>query len=97
MPGRAEAGARQFGFASATDDWRDVVADPRVAAVSVTAPNFMHREIGTAVAGAGEHLWVEKPVRLTADDARAVAAAAGVQGTVGFNYRHAPAVAAARA
>jgi predicted dehydrogenase len=99
VPGRAEDAARQFGFASATRDWRDVIADPRVAAVSVAAPNFLHREIGTAVAQAGKHLWIEKPVGLTAADARAVAAAAeaaGVQGVVGFNYRHAPAVAAAR-
>jgi predicted dehydrogenase len=48
---------------------------------------------------AGKHIWIEKPVGLTADDARAVADAvsdAGVQGAVGFNYRNAPAVAAAR-
>jgi predicted dehydrogenase len=99
VPGRAEDAVRQFGFDSATADWRDVVTDPRVAAVSVTAPNFLHREIGTAVARAGKHLWIEKPVGLTADDARAVASAAeaaGVHGAVGFNYRHAPAVAAAR-
>ena len=99
VPGRAEAAAAQFGFASATADWRELLTDPRVELVSVTAPNWLHREIGVAVAEAGRHLWIEKPVGLTADDARAVAgavAAAGVQGTVGFNYRHAPAVALAR-
>ncbi|MDF3299260.1 Gfo/Idh/MocA family protein [Streptomyces tropicalis] len=99
VPGRAEQAAEQFGFARATRDWREVAADPRVRAVSVTVPNLLHREIGVALAGAGKHLWIEKPVGLTADDARAVAAAAaaaGVQGTVGFNYRNAPAVAAAR-
>jgi len=99
VPGRAEQAAEQYGFVTATRDWREVVADPRVRAVSVTAPNFLHREIGTAVAGAGKHLWIEKPVGLTAADARAVADAvedAGVQGTVGFNYRNAPAVQYAR-
>jgi predicted dehydrogenase len=99
VPGRAAEAAEQFGFASATGDWRDVAADPRVRAVSVTAPNFLHREIGVAMAEAGKHLWIEKPVGLTAGDARAVAdavAKAGVQGTVGFNYRNAPAVEAAR-
>jgi predicted dehydrogenase len=98
-PGRAERAAAQFGFATATRDWRDLAADPRVQAVSITAPNFLHREIGVAMAQAGKHLWIEKPVGLTSDDARAVAAAvqrAGVQGTVGFNYRNAPAVQAAR-
>ncbi|MEV5486592.1 Gfo/Idh/MocA family oxidoreductase [Streptomyces bobili] len=99
VPGRAEQAARQYGFASAVRDWREVAADPRVGAVSVTAPNFLHREIGVAMAEAGKHLWIEKPVGLTADDARAVAdavAKAGVQGAVGFNYRNAPAVEAAR-
>ncbi|WP_031026993.1 Gfo/Idh/MocA family protein [Streptomyces sp. NRRL WC-3725] len=99
VPGRAEEAAERFGFASATRDWREVAADPRVRAVSVTAPNFLHREIGVAMAEVGKHLWIEKPVGLTAGDARAVAdavAKAGVQGTVGFNYRNAPAVEAAR-
>ncbi|MFF0221251.1 Gfo/Idh/MocA family protein [Streptomyces sp. NPDC004629] len=99
VPGRADEAARQFGFASATRDWREVAADPRVRAVSITAPNFLHREIGVAMAEAGKHIWIEKPVGLTADDARAVAdavAEAGVQGAVGFNYRNAPAVESAR-
>ncbi|WP_333758274.1 Gfo/Idh/MocA family protein [Streptomyces sp. ISBFB 2968] len=99
VPGRAEEAAAQFGFASTTRDWREVAADPRVHAVSITAPNFLHREIAVAMAGAGKHIWVEKPVGLSSDDARAVADAvsgAGVQGAVGFNYRNAPAVETAR-
>ncbi|OLZ70284.1 myo-inositol 2-dehydrogenase [Streptomyces sp. IMTB 2501] len=99
VPGWAEEAAAQFGFVSATRDWREVAADPRVRAVSITAPNFLHREIGVAMAEAGKHIWIEKPVGLTAGDARAVAdavAKAGVQGAVGFNYRNAPAVEAAR-
>jgi predicted dehydrogenase len=99
VPGRAEEAAGRYGFATATRDWREVAADPRVQAVSITAPNFLHREIGVAMAESGKHICIEKPVGLTAGDARAVAGAAakaGVQGTVGFNYRNAPAVEAAR-
>jgi predicted dehydrogenase len=98
-PGRADSAADRYGFARATEDWRDLVADPDVRAVSVTAPNFLHREIGVALSEAGKHIWIEKPVGLTAQDAREVAAAvarAGVQCAVGFNYRNAPAVARAR-
>ncbi|MFF4484438.1 Gfo/Idh/MocA family protein [Streptomyces melanosporofaciens] len=100
VPGRAEEAAGRYGFATAARDWHEVAADPRVQAVSIAAPNFLHREIGIAMARAGKHIWIEKPVGLTADDARAVAAAvaeAGVQGAVGFNYRNAPAVQTARA
>ncbi|WPB95231.1 Gfo/Idh/MocA family protein [Streptomyces malaysiensis] len=100
VPGRAEEAAERYGFATAARDWREVAADPGVQAVSIAAPNFLHREIGVAMARAGKHIWIEKPVGLTADDARAVAGAvaeAGVQGAVGFNYRNAPAVQTARA
>ena len=99
VPGRAEEAAAQFGFAAVTRDWHDLASDAAVAAVSITAPNFLHRDIGCTLATAGKHIWIEKPVGLTADDARAVAAAvevAGVQAAVGFNYRNAPAVELAR-
>lgn len=90
------AAQAKHGFDTAYADWRDLIADPEVEVVSVTAPNAFHREIGVAVARVGKHLWIEKPVGLTPDDARAVAGAvteAGVHATVGFNYRAVPAVA----
>ena len=95
VPGRAAEAAAQFGFDTALTDWRDLVTDHRVQAVSIAAPNFLHREIGVAMAQAGKHIWIEKPVGLSTADATAVAdavQAAGVQGAVGFNYRNAPAV-----
>ncbi len=98
VPGRAEEAAAQFGFGVALTDWRDIASDQNIDAVSITAPNFLHREIGVAMAKAGKHIWIEKPVGLSSEDAKAVAAAvekAGVQSAVGFNYRNAPAVAMA--
>ncbi|MFN8194844.1 MAG: Gfo/Idh/MocA family oxidoreductase [Nocardioidaceae bacterium] len=95
----AAAFARSHGDMAQHADWRDLLADPSVEAVSVTAPNFLHSEIGVAVAAAGKHLWIEKPVGLRAADALAVrdaVASAGVVGCVGFNYRNVPAVARAR-
>jgi predicted dehydrogenase len=100
VPGRAAEAAARYGFSTATLDWRELAADPRIRVVSIAAPNFLHRELGVALAAAGKHIWIEKPVGLDVADARAVADAvreAGVQGAVGFNYRNAPAVAAARA
>ncbi len=95
VPGRAAAAAAQFGFASATLDWRTLVSDPRIQAVSITVPNFLHREVGAAFAAAGKHIWIEKPVGLSVDDARALVGDGQV--AVGFNYRNAPAVEKARA
>jgi predicted dehydrogenase len=88
-----------YGFADAVSEWTDVLADVDVDVVSVCGPNFVHREIGSAVAASGRHLWIEKPAGRSAEDTATIAAAvheAGVRSTVGFNYRHAPAVQVAR-
>lgn len=98
-PEAAERFSQMHGDLTTYADWRELVADPEIEAVSVTAPNFLHREIGVAVAEAGKHLWIEKPVGLAALDAiaiRDVVRASGVVGCVGFNYRQVPAVARAR-
>ena len=82
-----------------TRDWKDIAADESIGAVSICAPNFLHREIAEALASAGKHLWIEKPVGLTALDATSIAEAvekAGVRSEVGFNYRNAPAIQYAR-
>jgi predicted dehydrogenase len=89
----------RYGFETAHSDWRPLVDDPRIDVISVATPTFLHAEIGEAVARAGKHLWIEKPVGLSATETRSVASAvatAGVVGRVGFNYRHAPAVVRAR-
>jgi predicted dehydrogenase len=95
----SEVLARSHGDLAQYAEWKELLADPEISAVSVTAPNFLHREIGVAVAEAGKHLWIEKPVGFTAGDAIAVrdaVRARGVVDCVGFNYRHVPAIARAR-
>ncbi|HVD14860.1 MAG TPA: Gfo/Idh/MocA family oxidoreductase [Actinomycetota bacterium] len=84
-----------LGYAKGSTDYRDVLADPDVEVVSICAPNVLHREIGLAAAAAGKHFWIEKPVGREARETGEVAAAArtaGIVTSVGFNYRHAPAV-----
>ena len=84
-----------LGYAKGSTDYRDVLADPDVEVVSICAPNVLHREIGLAAAAAGKHFWIEKPVGREAWETGEVAAAArtaGIVTSVGFNYRHAPAV-----
>ncbi|MBW9211440.1 Gfo/Idh/MocA family oxidoreductase [Mumia sp. zg.B21] len=91
--------ARAYGAEVLVDDWHDLVARDDVDVVSVTGPNHVHRDVAVAAARAGKHLWVEKPAGRTAVETREIAAAAreaGVQATVGFNYRNAPAVQRAR-
>jgi predicted dehydrogenase len=89
-----------LGYARTTADYRDVIADPEVDVVSICAPNALHREVALAAAAAGKPFWIEKPMGRSAAESRDIARAAadaGVVTAVGFNYRHAPAVARARA
>jgi predicted dehydrogenase len=93
------AHAERIGFERTVEDWRAVVEDPAVEAVSITLPNAMHREVALAAIDAGRHLWVEKPVGLGLEDTEAVAHAARARGAinaVGFCYRFPPAVQHAR-
>ncbi len=94
-PDRADYAREVLGYEKATTDYREVLADPDVDVVSICAPNLLHREIGIAAAQAGKPFWIEKPVGRDAADTAAVAAAAaaaGVETSIGYNYRHAPAV-----
>jgi len=96
---RAQAAQQRFGFERYTTDWRAVIADPEVEAISVTAPNDMHLEINRAAAQAGKHILCEKPVGKDPQETiESVAAArkAGVLTAVGYNYRWAPLVQYAR-
>lgn len=92
---KARAMADQFGFARATADWRDLLSDPAIDVISITTPNGMHREMAVAALQAGKHVWCEKPMALTMDDARAMEAAARASGRktqLGYNYLANPAV-----
>jgi predicted dehydrogenase len=96
---RAQEAVATFGFEEATPDWRAVVEHPDVDAVSITAPNHLHRDVAVAAARAGKHIRIEKPAGRDPSETAEIAAAveqAGVRSVVGFNYRHAPAVQHAR-
>lgn len=86
---KAAAMADQFGFVRATGDWRALIADPKVDIVSITTPNNLHREMAIAALEAGKHVWCEKPMALTMEDAEAMVAAArkaGRRTLLGYNY-----------
>lgn len=91
----ADAKAAEFGFAKATDDWRELVADSEVEVVSVTTPNALHAEMAIAALEAGKHVWCEKPMAVSLQDAERMAAAARAAGKVaalGYNYIQNPMV-----
>jgi predicted dehydrogenase len=95
----ARAGAEALGYRRWTTDWREAVTEPAVDVVDIVTPNFLHGEIAMAAIAAGKHVYCEKPLALSADDAQEMTVAAreaGVKTIVGFNYLRNPAIAEAR-
>jgi predicted dehydrogenase len=91
--------ATTLGYERWTTDWRAAVADPDVDVVSIVTPNWLHKEMALAALAAGKHVYCEKPLAVTAADAREMAEAAkaaGARTLVGFNYVRNPAVEFAR-
>jgi predicted dehydrogenase len=91
-PTSAERYRAAYGFARGTDDWRVLVADPRVEAVVIASPQHTHRAIAEAAFALGKPVFCEKPLGASIEDSRAmVAAAAGHVNMTGFNYIRTPA------
>ncbi|HML46635.1 MAG TPA: Gfo/Idh/MocA family oxidoreductase [Clostridia bacterium] len=91
--------AQRYGWADTETDWRSLVARKDIAAIDITAPSNAHKEIAIAAAENGKHIFCEKPLALTTNDAREMLEAvqkAGVKHQVGFNYRFAPALVLAK-
>ncbi len=88
------AQATQTGIATA-GDFEAALADATVDAVVLTTPNTMHEQQVIAAAGAGKHVFCEKPLGLTGASAqRSVSAcqAAGVVLGIGHERRFEPAL-----
>ncbi|PIE20324.1 MAG: myo-inositol 2-dehydrogenase [Arachnia propionica] len=99
LPGNQEFATKALGFERASADYREVVNDPAVDIVSICSPNYLHHEIAMAAVEAGKPFWIEKPMGISASQSRDIAkgaATAGLITSVGFNYRHAPAIQYAR-
>ena len=91
--------ARNLGYEAFTCDWREVVGHPDVEAVSITAPNDLHRDVAVCAAKAGKHIWIEKPVGRSLSETAEIATAiarAGVSCMVGLDLRFVPVLLHAR-
>lgn len=87
---RGRAAAERWGVDSFTTDWRELVARDDLDLVMVHSENSVHVEQVIAVAGSGKHVFCEKPIATTVDDAKRMAQAvdkAGVEGTAAFVSR----------
>src|SRR5438045_2543605 len=68
-PGNAESFARRHGIPAFYVDHRELLRDPRVEIVHISAPNYVHARITIDAARAGKHVICEKPLCVTLDEA----------------------------
>jgi predicted dehydrogenase len=96
---KTAAFAERWGWERTEADWRHLVEQPDIDVVDICTPNHLHAPIALAAAQAGKSIICEKPLALTAAEARSMVEAAERSGKptmVGFNYRRVPAVALAK-
>ena len=71
-PGNAAAFAQRHGIPAFHTDYRDLLRDPAIEMVSISAPNHLHARITIEAARAGKHVVCEKPLCLTLEEADAM-------------------------
>ena len=94
---RREEVARQAAADMGADwtcDYRELLKRDDIDVVSVCTPNAQHEQMALDVLAANKHLYIDKPLTVTGEEARRVAEAAQnaqVFTKVAFNLRHFPA------
>ena len=68
----AAKAAQQFGVVAAKS-YQEILADPKINAVFITSPSEVHREHCEAALASGKHVFLEKPIASTMEDAAAIA------------------------
>ncbi|MFM1996189.1 MAG: hypothetical protein RLZZ111_576 [Planctomycetota bacterium] len=89
-PVNLRAAADELGGPRAYADFRSLCADPAIDAVVIVTPTFLHCAIACAAAAAGKHIFLEKPMALSAAECLAIeeaCAAADVKLQIGFMRR----------
>lgn len=82
VPGRAAEIAKGIPGARAYEDFREMLEREQLDAVSVTTPNFAHRDATVAALEAGAHVLCEKPIAMNLAEGREMVAAADKAGKV---------------
>jgi predicted dehydrogenase len=90
---KAERLKEDFGYEFATSDYTDLLNRKDIDIIDVCTPNHLHHEQITAALRAGKHVYADKPLCITDDEAEdivRVAEQAGVIHQMAFHYRFYP-------
>lgn len=94
----AEA-AKRYGYEGYYTDWRKMLENSSIQVFDNGGPNDAHAEPSIVAAQTGKHVFCEKPLARTAEEAKGMLDAvqkAGVKHMVAFNYRFVPAIVQAK-
>ena len=83
--------AKQYGFEKATDNYREVLADQDVDMVVILTRVDMHAQLAIEAAKAGKHIFMQKSIACSLEDAQKVvdeAKANGVKLAISFMHRY---------
>ena len=78
----ARAAASPLGIPKAYGSYEELLADPDIDAVYIPLPNHLHVPWSIKAAEAGKHVLCEKPIALSADEARTLVAARDRTGVI---------------
>lgn len=67
--GHAEELASRFGIPRVFRDYREMLREPDIEMVCITAPNYLHCQMTLDIAAAGKHVMCEKPLCITLEEA----------------------------
>ncbi len=90
-----QAFADTWGWEEVETDWKKVVERDDIDIIDISVPPNLHAPIAIAAAKAGKHVFCEKPISLTSEEALEMYEAAEKAGVVHYlnhNYRRCPAV-----
>ena len=79
---RAASLASSHGIAQVYQDWRELLRNPEIDAVTVALPNALHAEVSIAALKAGKHVLCEKPLAMTVAQGEEMVATAHAQGRI---------------
>ncbi len=68
-PGHAEALAKKYSIPRFFLDYREMLREPDIEMVTITAPNYLHARMTMDIANAGKHVVCEKPLCMTLAEA----------------------------
>ena len=81
-PLKLEVVKRRFPAVKTTTRYQDLLDDPSIEAIAIATPVSTHFALGMAALKAGKHLWLEKPMTETAEQASQLVAEAEKRGLV---------------